>query len=389
MMGRGYVKKGDRLAADYISSEFERAGLKKYSKTYFQGFTTSINTFPGDMIVKINGNSLIPGQDFLIDPGSPSISGKFLTVNLTAEEILQDVAWKEKVKSASKKIIIVEAFDKTKFNKDQLKSIQDVISFLQYSTANPSCGTIILTNEKLTWSGSTSLNSKPSITIKANPINDVVHEIELEIKNIFLKNYDSQNVIGYLEGEQKDSSLVYTAHYDHLGMMGATTMFAGANDNASGVAMLLSLVKYYTVHPSKYSIVFIAFGGEEIGLLGSTYFTEHPLFPLNKIKFLINFDMAGTGDEGIQVVNGKIHQKKFDLLAQINKELNLVAQVKIRGKACNSDHCMFDAKGVPCFFIYTLGGIQAYHDIYDKPQTLPFTDFEDYFKLVLEFANRI
>jgi aminopeptidase YwaD len=77
------------------------------------------------------------------------------------------------------------------------------------------------------------------------------------------------------------------------------------------------------------------------------------------------------------------------LISTINAEKRLVKQIKNRGEACNSDHCMFYKKGVPCFFIYTLGGIQAYHDVHDKAETLPLTDFEDYFKLIVEFINHI
>ena len=139
----------------------------------------------------------------------------------------------------------------------------------------------------------------------------------------------------------------------------------------------------------KYTLVFIAFAGEEIGLIGSKFFTEHPIFPLSKIKFLLNFDMAGTGEDGIQIVNGKIYQQKFDLITRLNEQDKLLKQVKIRGEACNSDHCMFYTKGVPCFFIYTLGGIQAYHDIYDRAETLPLTEFEDYFKLVVAFVSNM
>jgi aminopeptidase YwaD len=64
-------------------------------------------------------------------------------------------------------------------------------------------------------------------------------------------------------------------------------------------------------------------------------------------------------------------------------------QIKIRGEACNSDHCLFHQKGVPCFFIYTLGGIQAYHDIYDRAETLPLTEYEDYFKLLVSFIKSL
>ena len=139
----------------------------------------------------------------------------------------------------------------------------------------------------------------------------------------------------------------------------------------------------------KYTLAFIAFSGEGLGLLGAKYFTERPLFPLKKIKFLMNYDISGTGDDGIQVVNGKVYKDKFDLLVSLNQKYNLLKEVKIRGEACNSDHCMFHMAGVPSFFIYTLGGIQAYHDVYDKAETLPLTEYEDYFKLIIAFVKEI
>ena len=76
--------------------------------------------------------------------------------------------------------------------------------------------------------------------------------------------------------------------------MGKDTFFPGANDNASGVSMLLNLAKYYKAHPANYSIAFIFFSGEEAGLLGSKYYSEHPIFPLSKIKFLVNLVLLGT-----------------------------------------------------------------------------------------------
>jgi aminopeptidase YwaD len=389
MKGRGYVGQGDRNAANYLASEFEKSGLKKYSKGYFQTFTTPVNSFPGKMSVSVNGNKLKPGEDFLIDPGSPGISGKFSTEVLTAEDLLSKDGWIKKIKSASSRFVVVTTFEKTKYNADQLKQINEVVSFLKYSEDNPAKGVVILTDEKLTWSGSTELFFKPCFTIKASALSEPITSIEIFAENKFLKNHQTQNVIGYLEGTKKDSMLVFTAHYDHLGMMGNETMFPGANDNASGVSLLLNLVKHFSTNTPEYTVVFIAFAAEEIGLIGSKYFTEHPLFPLSKIKFLINFDLAGTGDDGIQVVNGKIYQQKFDVLTKLNDQDKLLKQIKIRGEACNSDHCMFHAKGVPCFFIYTLGGIQAYHDVYDRAETLPLTDYQDYFTLLVKFIDKL
>ncbi len=386
MKGRGYVDNGDFKAASFLAEEFEKMGLKKYSKSYFQKFSTPVNSFPGRMSLVVNGKQLKPGEDFLIDPGSPGISGNFEVELLTAEELLKE-GWLQKIQAASSKFIVIEAFDRSRFDAEEQKKLSEIIAFLKYAKENPAKGVLILSNEKLTWSGSTEVFFKPVFTVRKQAISLPIFSIDVNAENKFLRKHETQNVIGYIEGEQKDSLLVFTAHYDHLGMMGSETIFPGANDNASGVSMLLNLAKHYSKTVPRYTVVFIAFAAEEIGLIGSNYFTTHPLFPLGKIKFLINFDLAGTGDDGIQVVNGKIHQKEFDRLLQINRDGNLLKQIKIRGEACNSDHCMFHSKGVRCFYIYTLGGIQAYHDIFDKAETLPLTDYQDYFSLITKFID--
>jgi Zn-dependent M28 family amino/carboxypeptidase len=216
------------------------------------------------------------------------------------------------------------------------------------------------------------------------------NSLEISLDNKFIEKYETQNIVGYLQGSVKpDSFIVVTAHYDHLGKMGKEIYFPGANDNASGMAMILDLASYYAKNPPKYSIVFIALSAEEVGILGAREFTEHPLIKLEKIKFLVNFDIAGTGDEGIRVVNGSVYKDKFDLLTGINTEQKLLPKVDIRGAACNSDHCLFYQKGVPCFYIYTQGGIKAYHDVYDKYETLPFTEFAHYRTLMIKFFDAL
>ena len=94
--------------------------------------------------------------------------------------------------------------------------------------------------------------------------------LEVNIESKFIKSFPAKNLVGYIPGTDKqDSLIVFTAHYDHLGMLGSDKIFPGANDNASGVAILLYLAKYYAAHPAKYPVAFIAFSGEEPGLKGS------------------------------------------------------------------------------------------------------------------------
>jgi aminopeptidase YwaD len=180
--------------------------------------------------------------------------------------------------------------------------------------------------------------------------------------------------VAYVPGtEVKDSFIVITAHYDHLGKMGSRTMFPGASDNATGTAMMLELARYYAANPAKYSMMFIGFAGEEAGLVGSKYFTEHPLIPLEKIRFLVNLDIMGDATDGISVVNGKTHEAEFNTLKTLNATREngfSFAEVRQGGPASNSDHYYFTEKGVPAFFIFTMGGKGYYHDIWDKAENV-------------------
>jgi Zn-dependent M28 family amino/carboxypeptidase len=134
--------------------------------------------------------------------------------------------------------------------------------------------------------------------------------------------------------------------------------------------MLLDLAKKYAAAPPAYSVAFIAFAGEEAGLIGSKYFTGQPLVPLQQIRFLLNLDLVGNGDEGITVVNATEYPDAFSLLQDISHSKNLIKNVEPRGKAANSDHHWFTEKGVPSFFIYTLGQRKDYHDVNDIASTL-------------------
>lgn len=343
MWGRGYTNNGLGKAADYISAQFKAYGLSPMDgKTFKQDFSFPVNTFPGSMELKINGKSLIAGKDFIVNP--ESMGGK-----------------------ASGKL---EQKDSSTF----VSSTDRVVITLK---------------DKLTWSVST----KPADYTEIQVIKSAIttpETFDINIENSFIPEFKAENICGLVKGTaQPDSIVVFTAHYDHLGGMGSTTYFPGANDNASGVSFLLSMAKYYAANPAPYTMAFICFAGEEAGLIGSKYFTENPLVDLSKIRFLINIDMVGTGETGITVVNATVYPKEFTLLNQINDANNYLAKIKSRGKAPNSDHYFFSEKGVPAFFIYTTGGIAAYHNIYDLPGTLPFTKYDDLFKLFIDFNSKL
>ena len=149
------------------------------------------------------------------------------------------------------------------------------------------------------------------------------------------------------------------------------------------------MAKYFKENPSDYNILFIAFAGEEAGLLGSKYFVENPVLKLKKIKFLVNLDIMGSGEDGVTVVNATLFEKEFALLQQINTEKSLLKVVKKRGPAANSDHYWFTLQGVPAFFVYTMGPNKNYHDVFDIYGNLSFKEYEDITTLLIEFVKEL
>jgi len=185
------------------------------------------------------------------------------------------------------------------------------------------------------------------------------YSYNVSIDNKFVKNFKAANICGVVKGTvYPDSFIMITAHYDHLGGLGKDTYFPGANDNASGVSLLLNLARYYAKHPQPYTIGFILFSGEEAGLMGSKYFTENPLINLKNIKFLTNTDLAGTGVDGITVVNATEFPKQFKLLQDISTEYSLLKAVNPRGKAANSDHYFLPKKAFLLFSSIHLVALQ-------------------------------
>lgn len=346
-LGRGYVNNGVNKSATYISKELKTIGLSKFGKSYSQYYEFPVNTFPGVMSVVLDGKSLVPGKHYLIEPSAKTIKMGFQLFKTDS--------------------VTYQANDGRRPFPLQVKL-----------------------KKKLTYSVATELSDTTTIELLKDSFPNELKNIDVIFENKFIPHFKCQNICGFVKGTQKpDSFIVFTAHYDHLGGMGKNTYFPGANDNASGVSVLLNLAKYYKAHPSKYSVAFIFFSGEEAGLLGSKYYSEHSLFPLSKIKFLTNLDLLGTGDDGIMVVNATVFKEQFEKLKQINDSKNYLKQIKQRGKAANSDHYWFTEKGVPSFFIYTMGGIQAYHDIYDIEKTLPLTKYIEVCKLLIEFNAKL
>ncbi len=382
LCGRYYVYDSDIKAAKFVASQLKQDYLKPFGKSYFQYFTIdTVNTFPVSPLVEINGKKLTPGKDFILKGYSGSDSGEYKVKILKIKDFTNP---KRLLKLKKKNNRNLYFFIPEEISQD--KELGKLTEAIVYSNLFNAQGYII-EKQKLTF-----IPSRTQKNFSVIEISDTVAEkpkkIFVNIKAEEKHNYRTQNVLAYLKGET-DTFLVLTAHYDHIGCLGKDAVFTGAHDNASGVAMVLDLAKELSNRKClpHYSIAFVFFSGEELGLLGSQYFAAHPLIPLNKVKLLINFDLLGSGDEGIMIFNGKDNPALIKKLEKINRKYSLVEKIVVRANRPNSDHYPFTQKGVNAIYVLTLGKYKEYHNIYDTRENIPLSDYKDVAKLMLLLIN--
>lgn len=202
---------------------------------------------------------------------------------------------------------------------------------------------------------------------------DLRAELRVDVER---KQADVNNVIGYWPGETNEY-VVIGAHYDHLGLGDESSLapdhvgevHPGADDNASGTAGVIALAEAVAARgKQRRGTLFMAFAGEEIGLLGSQYWTEHPTKPLEDAVAMLNMDMIGRVDNGKVHVGGAGTAEVFQqLLDEAAKDAPFEVAASQSGYGA-SDHTSFTAKGVPVLFFFS--GLHAdYHkpsDTWDK-----------------------
>ena len=385
--GRGYVDHGADKAAQYIAGIFNQYKLKtfaepdrsfKKAEDYYLPFNTmQPNTFPGKLVVALDKNTLHAGADYIVEPSSAGCKPTSYKLYYTDSALLAGLSGTKLEKKFKGKAVV--------FNDNWLKKRHDEI--LMSIIKSGAAALVERVNGRLVWSVEQYVLPIPFVQIKASVFRDKNKKITLEIEQK-KERISAQNVAGYVRGKKyPDSFILLTAHYDHLGKMGKDTYFPGANDNASGVAILLDLVRYYTIYPADYSIAFVTFTGEEAGLVGSKYFTENPPVPLKQMAFVINMDLMANGQDGMMVVNGGIFTHDYKRLVHLNDSMHTLKEIKARGKAANSDHYWFTEKGVKAFFFYLLGDYPYYHDIYDTADKPSLAGYNGAFKLITSFVD--
>lgn len=193
---------------------------------------------------------------------------------------------------------------------------------------------------------------------------------------------DSKNVIGFLDNNAA-KTVVIGAHYDHIGegkqgSLKDSTAYGkihnGADDNASGVAGLLELARYFSQNDVKEPVnfLFISFGAEELGLVGSRYFVNNPTIDLKSVHFMLNMDMIGrfNADRGVSII-GYGSSPEFEAMFEtIDRTQHVKFYTGYEGRG-GSDQTSFYEKDIPVMFFHT-GGHPDYHKPTDDPDKVDY-----------------
>ncbi|MFD1315663.1 M28 family peptidase [Namhaeicola litoreus] len=224
---------------------------------------------------------------------------------------------------------------------------------------------------------------------KANPVHIKMDGISKEIIH-------SKNVIGIVKGTDeklKNEFVIYSAHYDHngVGKPNGTkdSIYNGARDNAVGTVTVLSAAENIAKFPTKRSALFILFTGEEMGLLGSKWYVEHPVVPLNQSVFCFNSDNGGYNDISKATIIGLNRTSSAKHIVGAAKTFGLTAiddPAAEQGLFDRSDNVSFAAKGIPAP-TYSMGFTsfdeeinKYYHQVTDHPESLNYDYLEKFFK---------
>jgi hypothetical protein len=418
MKGRGAGSPGLEAAAKYIAAEFEKQGLKPAGQgsTYFQPFTVTTDAKPGPRNVLVShlrgqAKTLELRKDYI--PFSFSSNGEvaaglvFAGYGITAKEFGYDDYAGIEVKD---KIVVVLRYEPKSFRKDSKGSDKPYSHHAHLvskaiNARNHGAKAIVLVNgetgerDELIKFGSVSGPENAGILMAqvTNAVADgwlsaagkklddaqkqiaekpssfalpenVRAELRVDVKREHAK---VENVLGYLPGKSNEY-LIIGAHYDHLGLGNESSLapsqigqvHPGADDNASGTAALLELARVFAKQGGelKRGVLFAAFAGEEIGLLGSSEWVNHPTLAMKDAVAMINMDMIGRVNASKLYIGGSGTGSTFEpLLKQAAASYPFKIDYSRDGYS-SSDHTSFAGKGIPVLFFFS-----GLHSDYHKP----------------------
>ena len=370
MRGRNAGSPELHIAANYIRTNFKIAGLKPAPGTdnYFQAVEQVINHPPAKAEAMIGSQRFTLKDNLLVlDGDSVQWSGDMVYVGYGSPEDLKKYDVKGKMILA-----LAGSREADNLNKvfvassDKLKVIREsgglgLIEILVLPQAPwPTLANYL---SQPLWSIKKEGSSLPHVWVKPSDINALQFKESEKVNGSLSVGkkkkvaVPGKNVAAYIEGTDpklKEEYIIVTAHYDHIGVQrsrdGQDSIFNGARDNAIGTVALLQTAKYLGKNPPRHSVILVALTSEEKGMLGSQWYTEHPLVPLNKHILDINCDGVGYNDKSIitSISWGRTNTDEIVAKAAKTYGLNVGGDPDPKeGFFERSDQVSFARKGIP------------------------------------------
>ncbi|HNW77243.1 MAG TPA: M28 family peptidase, partial [Bacteroidales bacterium] len=378
---------GEKSAYEYIISRFQQAGLspKGDSGSWLQPFPYLIRALGTDNSLTINGKECRRYDDFDVMDISSSGDATGEIVDAGSGLFLPDAGIDDyRGVDVTGKIVLIDLYVPGKWIRDKATSAK-VTPKSRFETAFlKGAAGVICYNPESHWGRKTPEFDRPDTLSK--PVVYVTRKLaesilssknpSARIQTRFMTiNYTYHNVVGFCGDPDAPVSVILGAHYDHEGVGSKTRLIKnGADDNASGTAMIMELARYYRQHPTPgTNYLFIAFSGEEEWLRGSKYFASRPTIDLSKVSFMFNFDMVGRlgaqGNRVEAVCTGTSPVWKKILRDAPGRTFRLK---KVPGAGEFSDHHPFYKKDIPIAYLTT--GIHSdYHTSRDDAEKINYT----------------
>jgi hypothetical protein len=425
--GRLTGSKGATEAARYIAAEFGRLGLKPLARAAGRNGSESpyFQKFP-----YVAGVSLGQGNSFQFGKETLSVGVDWLPLGFSSSETVQGEAVlvgygitapelnynDYSAVNATGKIAIAQEGTPDGDNPHGKFGWYEAVRWKAVAARNAGAKALILIARennfkddrltKLAYDNSAGDAGLPVIVIsrqasdRIQSANSSAAKVTISLTTQIVRNETpAYNVVGMLEGSDpllKNEVIVIGAHYDHLGRGGEGTgslaprsgeIHHGADDNASGTAGVLELARLFSAQKPrpKRTLVFMAFGGEEEGLLGSNYYVNHPLLPLANTVAMINMDMIGRMKDSRLVIGGVGTAKEWRDLMSSEKTFQLTLNEDGFGP---SDHSSFYSKQIPVLFFWT-GTHNDYHKPSDTFDKINYDDEARILEMVARVVNRL
>ncbi|MCZ2223589.1 MAG: M28 family peptidase [Chitinophagales bacterium] len=419
MEGRETATEGQKKAAAYIEQQFKQIGLKPGNGNSYQ---QTYNVYQDELksaSLKLYNTSFAFDKHFTVSLFNIT-EGNFQINEIAYVGFGIQDSTRNDYKNIDVKGKWVMFLESNPSNENKIPKRNSSFLKIRTATLKEAAGIIIVSEnfDKLNHSIPSTKGfmyvKKPANNNRTTPILSVSYQAASSIltkminsyedlKNIATGNYatniyltidketntlQSSNVIGLLEGsEKKDEYIILTAHYDHLGKRG-NEIYYGADDDGSGTVTIIEMAKAFSLAKKKgkapkRNIIFMTVSGEEKGLWGSDYYTQHPIYPLNKTSVNLNIDMIGRIDpsykgDSLNYVFAIGEDKLSSDLIPISDSINQHFKIEIDRKYNDpkdpnrfyyrSDHFNFAKNGVPVIFYFN-GVHKDYHrptDTVDK-----------------------